>query len=152
MKMNLKSLLAVGISAVVLIATTSSAQTSTTGGTTTAPTKKTSKKAAAAGVTANGRSRASTLLADAYATLEHADADYHGHRVRAMRQIKDAAKELGEPLHGDGHAREAQSKSDGELHTAEGLLQEAKSGIAKKKVLEHINAALAQLNTALKIR
>jgi hypothetical protein len=92
-----------------------------------------------------------SLLVDAYAALERADHDYHGHRVDAMKQIEAAGKSVGVNVHGDGRAHEKQGVSDEQLRIAEGLLQQAKEGL-KGKPLKHVNNALKQLHTALKIK
>lgn len=91
------------------------------------------------------------LLEDAYATLAHANHDYKGHRVRAMEQIRLAAKELGGTISGKGKGHEPQATSDAQLKAAIGLLQQAGTGLAGAP-LKHINNAIAQLNTALSIR
>ena len=114
-----------------------------------------------------------TLLDEALSTLAEADHDYKGHRVDAMKQIHLALREMGGTHHGRGHATahashgtahvhhsahkaggkggESQAVSDKQLRTAQGLLQQA-SGEVSGAVLQHVNAAIAQLNTALSIR
>ena len=92
-----------------------------------------------------------TLLSQAYAALSAADRDYKGHRVRAMRLIEHAAKELGFTLSGGGHAREAQVTSDDQLRTAQGLLQQAATGLPPR-ALEHVQKAIEQLSLALSIK
>ena len=94
---------------------------------------------------------AASLLAQAYTTLEHADHDYKGHRVAAMKQIEAAAKLLGVKVRGDGKGHEPQRVSDAQLRTAQGLLQQAKSGLSGKP-LKHVNKALHELSIALSIR
>ena len=91
------------------------------------------------------------LLSQAYTTLSQADHDYKGHRVAAMKQIAAAAKVLGVTLSGDGKTREKQGSSDQQLRTAQGLLQQASSGLSGK-ALKHVNAAEKQLSIALKIK
>jgi len=90
-------------------------------------------------------------LEDAYATLAHADHDYKGHRVRAMKQIELAAKELGGAISGKGKGHEPQGTSDAQLRAARELLQQASAGLSGKP-LKHVNAAIAQITTALAIR
>lgn len=92
-----------------------------------------------------------TLLDDAYATLAHADHDYKGHRVKAMKQIEMAVQELGGKISGKGKGREPQGASDAQLRAAQGLLQQAGSGLSGK-ALKHVNAAITQINTALAIK
>jgi len=92
-----------------------------------------------------------TLLDDAYATLAQADHDYKGHRVKAMKQIELAVQELGGKISGKGRGHEPQATSDAQLRAAQTLLQQAGSGLSGK-ALKHVNAAIAQINTALAIK
>ena len=91
------------------------------------------------------------LLVQAYTTLEQADHDYKGHRKAAMKQIEAAAKLLGVKVRGDGKGHEKQGVSDAQLRTAQGLLQQAQSGL-RGKPLGHVNKALQQLSIALNIK
>ncbi len=88
------------------------------------------------------------LLDDAYATVAQGKHDYKGHRVRAMEQIKLAAKELGGSISGHGKARESQMSSDLQLKAAVGLLQQAAPSLTGKP-LKHVNNAIQQLVNAL---
>jgi hypothetical protein len=100
-------------------------------------------------------SNAEGLLAEAYAALDRADHDYKGHRMAAMKQVEEAGKTLKLNLGGDGHGHEKQGVSDEQLATAEGLLNQAKGQLSEekhKKALHHVNKALAELHTALKIK
>jgi hypothetical protein len=92
-----------------------------------------------------------TLLDDAYATLAQADHDYKGHRVAAMKLIKLAVEDLGGKISGHGRGREPQGTSDAQLRAAEGLLQQAVTGLSGS-ALNHVNRAVNQINTALAIR
>lgn len=98
-----------------------------------------------------GPSPAAGLLVQAYTTLEQADHDYKGHRVAAMKQIEAAAKLLGVSVRGEGRGHEKQGVSDAQLRTAQGLLQQAQSGLSGKP-LRHVNKALQQLSIALSIK
>lgn len=91
------------------------------------------------------------LLNQAYAALSVADHDYKGHRVRAMKQIEAAAKELGFTLAGNGHGHEQQVVSDDQLRTAQGLLRQAVSGLAGR-AQEHVQKAIEQISVALSIK
>ncbi len=94
-------------------------------------------------------------LTEAYAALDRADHDYKGHRIAAMKQIEEAGKELKLNLGGDGHGHEKQGVSDEQLRTAEGILTQIKGelkGEKHSKVLHHVNKALEDLHTALKIK
>ena len=77
--------------------------------------------------------------------------DYKGHRVEAMKQIEAAAKVLGVNLHGDGRGHEKQGVSDEQLRSARGMLEQARPGL-KGKALKHVDRAISQVNTALKIK
>jgi hypothetical protein len=92
------------------------------------------------------------LLTQAYTALYSADHDYNGNRVRAMKQIEIAAKILGVTLSGDGRVKEQQVASDQQLHTAQGLLQQALAAGLRPKPQEHVEKAIAFLNTALSIK
>ena len=98
-----------------------------------------------------GTPAAADLLRQAYAILASADHDYKSHRLAAMHSIEAAGRELGFDVHGDGKAHEAQPLSDKQLSTAQGLLEQARAGLAGKP-LQHINHAIKQLSTALKIK
>jgi hypothetical protein len=91
------------------------------------------------------------LLTQAYADLAVADHDYKGHRIWAMRQIEAAAKELGFKLGGNGHGHEAQIASDDQMRKAQGLLQQALTGLPPK-AQEHLQKAIAEISAALGIK
>ncbi len=94
-------------------------------------------------------------LRSAYLILVMADHDYKGHRVRAMHAIEGACDILGTDIRGDGKGHEKQGVSDEQLHQAAQMLQDA-LGMAQsnhqKKVVNHINRAIEQLNIALSIK
>jgi pyruvate/2-oxoglutarate dehydrogenase complex dihydrolipoamide acyltransferase (E2) component len=90
------------------------------------------------------------LLSQAYAALSSADHDYQGHRVRAMMQVKAAARELGVTLQGDGQGQEAQATSDQQLRTAQSLLQQALPSLHQRAKM-HIEKAIQQLSMALSV-
>ena len=94
---------------------------------------------------------AAGLLVQAYSTLEQADHDYKGHRKAAMKQIEAAARLLGVSVRGKGKGHEPQGVSDAQLRSAQGLLQQAQSGLSGKP-LRHVNKALQQLSIALNIK
>jgi len=104
------------------------------------------------GFNSHAQSSASAgLLTQAYNALSIADHDYQGHRVRAMKQIEAAAKDVGVTLGGQGKGHEQQVVSDQQLRTAQGLLQQALPGLPKN-AQNHVQKALAQLSTALSIK
>jgi len=94
-------------------------------------------------------------LTRAYLILATGDHDYKGHRVRALREIVFAGKQLGVDLGGDGKDRQAQVLSDDKLREARGLL-ETVLGAAEVKgqphISKHITEAINQINDALAIR
>ena len=96
-------------------------------------------------------SSALTALDDAYATLAQANHDYKGHRVKAMKQIELAVQGLGGKISGKGKGHEPQGTSDSQLRVAQSLLQQAVVRLSAKP-LKHVNAAIAQINTALTIK
>ncbi|MGP8200035.1 MAG: hypothetical protein ACLQU4_11100 [Limisphaerales bacterium] len=90
-------------------------------------------------------------LEHAYHLLEHAKADYHGHRVEALHAIKKAAEVLGVEFHGKDHPEEAQWKSDRRLQEARQILQ---SLIMEGKGVEqpHIHRAINEIDKALAVK
>jgi hypothetical protein len=91
------------------------------------------------------------LLTQAYTALSVADHDYKGHRIWAMRQIEAAAKELGFGLGGNGHGHEPQIASDDQLRKAQGLLQQALTGLPPK-ALRHVQKAIDEISAALSVK
>lgn len=87
-------------------------------------------------------------LQHAYHLLEHADADYGGHRDLAMKSIKKAAEVLGVDLTGKEHAEEGQWKSDRRMHEAKHLLEDLVVE-GKGKEQPHIHRAIKELDKAL---
>ena len=96
-------------------------------------------------------SRSGDLLVQAYAVLEKADHDYNGHRIAAMKQIEAAGKLSGVNVRGDGKGHEKQGISDEQLRTAKGLLEQAQGGLTGR-AKKHVNKAIGDLSTALKIK
>jgi hypothetical protein len=90
-------------------------------------------------------------LEQAYELLEHANADYQGHRVEAMHAIQKASEVLGIPLHGEAHAEESQMKSDHRLKKARHLLEDLASESGGKEQ-PHIQRAIKELDTALALK
>jgi hypothetical protein len=94
-------------------------------------------------------------LRSAYMILVMADHDYKGHRIRAMREIEKACDILGTDIRGDGKGHENQGASDQQLRQAGQMLEQALSmaqSQGNQKVVNHINNAIKQLNTALSIK
>jgi hypothetical protein len=95
--------------------------------------------------------------------LEHADHDYDGHRARAVKDVSEAIHELshGASHHhhleakGKGGEELKQTKSDEHLKEALAILHEAKTQLSKhehhKKALHHVEEAIHQIHTALKV-
>ncbi len=95
------------------------------------------------------------MLRQAYRTLATGDHDYDGHRVRAMHAVEAAGKLLGLDLAGDLKDRTPQALSDDKLREAQGLITQVLGSSevkGQKRVVRHLNLAISQLNTALKIR
>ena len=72
-----------------------------------------------------------------------------------MRQIEAAADLLGMDIRGDAKDRQPQPLSDAKLREAEGLIQNVLGAAEvknQKRVVKHLENAVAQINTALSIR
>ncbi|HUD48678.1 MAG TPA: hypothetical protein VMR33_17735 [Candidatus Baltobacteraceae bacterium] len=89
-------------------------------------------------------------LRHAYWLLEHADADYHGHRVKAMEHIKKAADVIGMDLHGHDYATTDQFKSDERMRRARALLHEVADESGGREH-EHLRDAIHELDHALEV-
>jgi hypothetical protein len=111
------------------------------------------KAVVAAGVVgaSSGTVNALGLLDQAYGLMRTADHDYKGHRARAMRQVEDAARDLGSRLSGDGRDHENQGASDEQLRNAQSLLQQSLGGLAGRP-LHHVEEAIKQLGIALTVK
>jgi hypothetical protein len=111
---------------------------------------------------AQGRGRAQgnpadvTAVVQAYRSLELADHDYQGHRIKAMEHLRKAGLVLGVDLKGDGKAREQQGTSDSQVKQAQSMLQQMSSrkvaGKRHQRAMTHVNNALSELQTALSIK
>lgn len=91
----------------------------------------------------------------AYRILAFGDHDYKGHRVAAMNQVKKAAALLGVDLRGDDKNREHQVLSDDQLREARGLLTDILGSAevkGQKRISDHINGAIRQIDMALSTR
>lgn len=95
------------------------------------------------------------MLRRSYWILASADKDYDGHRVKAMKQIKEAARMLGLDLNaGDDRTRERQVWSDDRLRTADDLLSHVLNAAEVKgqpRISKHVSNAISEINTALSI-
>ena len=100
-------------------------------------------------------SREAAQLQRAYRILASGDHDYKGHRAKAMDEIKKAADLLGTDLRGDDKDKTKQALSDDRMREARGLLEKVRdsSDVKKqKRVDRHIEAAIKQIDEALKVR
>jgi hypothetical protein len=108
----------------------------------------------------------------AHKLLAHADKDYDGHRLKAAEEVHKALKELGyqhkkahpgsTPANGaavpahTAHAKmhEPQGNSDAQMREALQILQGALTHFngTHPKAVANVNAAIAQINTALAIK
>lgn len=94
-------------------------------------------------------------LTQAYLILATGDHDYKGHRVKAMHQIEAAGKLLGVSLHGDDKDKQKQVLSDDKLREVRGMLETVLGAAEVKsqpRVSKHVNAAIEQIDVALRIR
>ncbi|MGD0615355.1 MAG: hypothetical protein ABSA69_07955 [Verrucomicrobiota bacterium] len=94
-------------------------------------------------------------LAHAYVLLKLANADYGGHRVKAMKQLEAAGKDLGLSLEGRGSEHERQLKSDEQVTEARRILREARDKLEERdrdRVAAHLEKAIVEIDTALKVR
>jgi len=95
------------------------------------------------------------MLHRAYRILASGDHDYKGHRVKAMRAVEAAAKQLGLDFSGDLKDKQSQPLSDAKLREAQSLIARV-AGAAEvkdqKKVVKHLNEAVNQIDAALSVR
>lgn len=94
-------------------------------------------------------------LRRAYRILATGDHDYKGNRVKAMHAVEAAGKVLGMDLSGDLKDRSPQPMSDERLREAQGLISQVLGSAevkGQKRVVKHLNTAIAHINTALRIR
>jgi len=94
-------------------------------------------------------STVATNLQAAYELLSISDHDYKGYRVKAMKQIQDAATTLGVELTAEPFKHEKQSVSDENLTTAQGLLQVLANGDVSGPALNNIITASEDIAIAL---
>jgi hypothetical protein len=97
-------------------------------------------------------SKEADMMHRAYRILAYGDHDYHGHRVAAMKQVKQAADLLGLDLRGDDRDREVQVLSDDQLRTARDLLTHVLDNSEVKgqdRIAKHIHNAIDQIDKAL---
>ena len=88
----------------------------------------------------------------AYSTLSIANHNYFGHRVAALKQIREAAGLLGIDLQGDGPGKEDQNLSDTQLAQVQQVLEQLAptlTGEDQKPVLEHLDQAVKRISMAL---
>lgn len=109
------------------------------------------KQAAAIAAAAASESAQGPKLDEAYGILATCDHDYKGHRKSAMHKIEEAAKILGQTLHGDGKGHEKQMTSDEGVRQAQSILENAVGGLAGK-ARRHVEAAIKQLSVALTVK
>ena len=119
------------------------------------------------------------LMRQALTLLEHADHDYEGHRAAAVKELQGVLRALNNPNNGRKKNQasftpgaplppnvpprpgknkqparnlpETQAASDAQLKQAEDLLVQA-AGALSDVPLQHVNAAIAQIHTALQLR
>jgi len=94
-------------------------------------------------------------LRSAYRTLEVADHDYHGHRIKAMHALHRACKLLGSEIRGDGKGHQSQPVSDAELTQAQTTIHGVLQGnvvAGQPKVAKLLEKAVEEISLALKVR
>ena len=88
----------------------------------------------------------------AYRLLMVANADYIGHRGKAMEALRRAGRALDLVLEGDAPSGERQWKSDEQLREAGRLLRDAKEKLESKdreRAAEQVDRALEEIRKAL---
>lgn len=96
-----------------------------------------------------------TQLKQAYITLSHADHDYKGHRVKAMRAIEAACDLLGSDIRSKSKGGERQSVSDSQLREAQGMVRAARDGALQQhqaQVASDANTAYNEITMALSVK
>jgi hypothetical protein len=94
------------------------------------------------------------MMHRAYRILAFGDHDYHGHRAKAMDQVKKAAALLGLDLRGDDRDHTPQVLSDDKLREARGLLQNIRDSAEvkdQKRITKHLQTAIDEINTGLSV-
>ena len=94
-------------------------------------------------------------LAHAYILLKLANADYAGHRAKAMKELETAGKDLVLSLEGRGSEHERQLKSDEQVAEARRLLREARDKLEARdrdRAAAHLEKAIVEIDAALKVR
>lgn len=94
------------------------------------------------------------MMHRAYRILASGDHDYHGHRVGAMNQVRKAADLLGLDLSGDDKDHEKQALSDDKLREARDLLKQVRAASEvkdQKKITDHLDGAIKQIDLALRV-
>jgi hypothetical protein len=94
-------------------------------------------------------------IVHAYRLLMVANADYHGHRGKAMEALRRAGPALGLVLEGDAAPGERQWKSDEQLREARRLLHDARDKLEsrdRERAAEHVDRAMEEIDKALNVR
>jgi len=90
-------------------------------------------------------------LRHAYWLLEQSDRDYHGHKAKAIEEIKKAGEIIGMDLHGEGYSGEHQKWSDERLREARQLLKDVAEKTGGDREHEHLRLAIKELDKALEV-
>jgi hypothetical protein len=88
-------------------------------------------------------------LRTAYWLLEHADRDYDGHRLVAVKEVKKAGEVIGMDLHGEGYGGESKWASDKRMREAKRLLIEVREETGGGEEHKHLRNALKEIDLAL---
>jgi hypothetical protein len=94
-------------------------------------------------------------LAHSYILLKLANHDYAGHRVKAMKELEAAGKDLGLVLEGRGSEHERQLQSDEQVAEARRMLGEARDKLEARdrdRVAARLEKAILEIDAALKVK
>lgn len=94
-------------------------------------------------------------LAHAYYLLKSANADYDGHRAKALHELGAAGQELGIKLEGGVPEGERQWHSDKQLQEARRLIGDVRDRMEEKdrnRIAHHLDISMHEIDIALKKR
>jgi hypothetical protein len=94
-------------------------------------------------------------IVHAYRHLKHADGDYAGHRMEAIKELKIAGDKLGLDLEGDLPGHESQWESDKKMREARRLLVHARDKLEDRdrdRAADHVEHAIKEIDASLKVK
>ncbi|HWC59150.1 MAG TPA: hypothetical protein VHC44_05590 [Verrucomicrobiae bacterium] len=92
-------------------------------------------------------------IVHAYVLLKMANANYAGHRDKAIKELEQVGHELGMDLNGRGADNERQMKSDGQMAEAARILHEARNRLDardREHAASHVDRAISEIELALR--